>query len=43
MSLRDFISNNDKEVLNKIKNNFSHLKRLKNKTLFHGVFSILVI
>merc|ERR1711871_598453 len=33
MSLRDFISNSYREVLNKIKNNYSHLNRLKNKTL----------
>ena len=33
MSLRDFISNNQRELLNKIKNNYNHLQRLKNKTL----------
>ena len=33
MSLRDFISNNENEILNKIKNNWGDLKRIKDKSL----------
>jgi len=33
MSLRNFISNNEKEILNKVKNNWDNLKRIKDKSL----------